>query len=141
MYRYVTVMVTAALVLAAVCSGQEAPNLPEGVTHIALPPGTVKMENITKNGKPVLRLTVGKLVIRARDLYIGDGKHATKYEATKEGVHWAGPSGKKGGVTTGYIHGPGSTIEVQGRDFWTVDQLKPGSVYLTTPSIKFDFTP
>jgi hypothetical protein len=142
MYRFAAVVVTASCVLAAaVCSGQEAPNLPEGVTHVALPPGTLELKNILKNGKPLLRLTVDKLVIHARDLYLGDGKHATKYEATKEGVHWAGPSGRKGGVTNGYIHEPGSTIGVEGGDYWKVGQLKPGSVYLTTPSIKFDFKP
>jgi hypothetical protein len=125
MYRFATVVVTGLSVLGIAisppCAGQEPLVLPEGVTHVALPPGTLELKNILKNGKPLLRLSVGQTVIYARNLYLGDGKHATKNEAIKEGVHWAGPSGRKGGVTNGYIHEPGATIEVKGGDFWRVE--------------------
>jgi hypothetical protein len=146
MYRFATVLMFAVGVFGTAtsppCAGQEAPALPEGVTHVALPPGTLEMRHILKDGKPLLRLYVGKTVIHGRDLYLGDGKLATKYEAKKEGVHWAGPSGRKGFVFgSGFTHEPGSTIGVEGGHYWKVEQLKPGSVYVTTPSVKFEFKP
>ncbi len=99
------------------------------------------MQYTVKNGKPILRLTAGKAVVEARAVFLGDGKFATQFEATKEGIHWAPTKkGAKGPVVDGQItHEPGSTIGVLGGDYLTVAQLKPGSVYITTPSIKFDF--
>jgi hypothetical protein len=143
MYRFATVVVTAAWVLAAaICSGQEAPNLPEGVTHVALPRGTVKLKRITRNGKPLLRLTAGELVIHARGLYLGDGKHAIKYEATKKGIRWVRAGGKKGSVVgVEVMEGSGELFGVWDDDAWMVERLKPGSVYLTSPSIKIEFKP
>ena len=60
----------------------------------------------------------------------------------KEGVHWPSSKGEQGfivgGVTT---YSPGSTLGVLNGDFLTVDQLKAGSIYVTTPSLKFEFDP
>jgi hypothetical protein len=98
------------------------------------------MERVVKKGKLILRLTVGKTIVEARTLFLGDGKNATQFEAIKEGIHWASPRGEKGFVTDGVItHEPGSTIGVEGGRFISVDHLKPGNVYVTTPSIKFEF--
>jgi hypothetical protein len=146
MYRFATVVLTGLLVLGIAisppCAGQEPLVLPEGVTHVALPPGTIRLENIMKDGKHLLRLTVDKLVIHGRAFFLGDGKNALQVEATKEGMHWARPGGRKGFVIDGTdTHEPGSIIGAQGGLYWKVGQLKPGSVYLTTPSIKFEFKP
>jgi hypothetical protein len=142
MSRSVAVFVTALGVLCTVAlsSAQEALSLPDGVTHIVLPPGTLQVKRVFKGGKPLLRLNVGKTVIHARSLFLGDGKHATKFEAVKGGIQRA--RGKKSDVFDGdIIYDPGDTIEVLGGGYVKVDQLKPGSVYLTTPSIKFKFKP
>ena len=145
MYRSAVALAIVGCILAATplpCSTEEYLDLPEGVIHVALPPGAIKMEYTVKNGKPLLRLTAGKAVIEARTVFLGDGKAATQFEATKEGIHWPSAKGEKGFVVDGEItHEPGSTIGVLGGDYLTVDQLKPGSVYVTTPSIKFDFRP
>ncbi len=116
--------------------------VPDGVTHVALPPGDLRLENFVRNGKPVLRLTVGKTVIETRTIFLGDGKGATVYEATKEGAHWVPPEGGKGFVVDGaQIFASGSTIGEPSPNFITVQKLKPGSVYVTTPSIKFQWGP
>jgi hypothetical protein len=146
MYLFATVVVTGLLVLGTAtslpCPGQEPLALPEGVTHVALPPGALKIERIFRNKKPLLRLSVDKTVIEGRSLFLGDGKNALEYEATKEGVHHVSRTRPKGFVIDGVeVNEPGSTLGALGGNFITVDQLKPGSVYLTTPSIKFEFKP
>ena len=121
---------------------KEGPNLPEGVIHVSLPPGTIHWERIFRNGKPLLRVSVGKTVIEARNVFIGDGKAATEYEATKEGIHWPSAKGERGPVVGGMTWGAGTTGVPPG-DFHPADKLKPGSVYLTTqdPRMKFVFPP
>ncbi|SRR5579884_1760076 len=145
MNRLIVTLMFAGCALAVtprLCPAEENLDLPEGVIHVALPPGAIKLERILKKGKPILRLTAGKAIVEARSVFLGDGKAATQFEATKEGIHWPSAKGEKGFVTDGeIIHEPGSTIGVLGGDYLTVDQLKPGSVYVTTPSIKFDFQP
>jgi hypothetical protein len=85
-------------------------------------------------------VSVDKTVIEARDVFIGDGKAATKYEALKEGIHWASPTGERGFIVDGVIEEhPGSSTTVTGRDIFTLAELKPGSLYLTTPSINYEF--
>jgi len=124
------------------CSAEEYLNFPEGVIHVALPPGALKMQNTVNGDKPLLRVSAGKAVVVARRVFLGDGKSATEFEATKRGIHWANPDGTPPLGGSGLIIcGPGLTIEVRGGTYLSVDQLKPGSVYITTPSIKFDFRP
>jgi hypothetical protein len=117
-------------------SAQERPALPDGVIHVALPPGPVRLENITRNKKPLLRLTAGKLVIETNRLFLGDFKGAQEIEATKLGMNWVTAKGRQpfyiDGVDT---HEPGSTTGAD--DYQIIAQLKPGSLLVTTPSIKF----
>ncbi|HZT79053.1 MAG TPA: HEAT repeat domain-containing protein [Gemmataceae bacterium] len=119
------------------------PYLPEGVCYVALPPGTVRWERVFRQGRPLLRVSVGRTVVESRNVFIGDGKAATMYEATKEGIHWPtikggrGPLLKDGTMTWE----PGGGIGVEGGDFLIVDRLKSGVVYLTTPDTRFDFQP
>jgi hypothetical protein len=121
---------------------EEYLDLPEGVIHVALPPGKMKMEYTIKKEKPLLRVSAGKAVIEARTIFLGDGKAATQFEATKEGIHWPSAKGEKGFVIDGeWTNEPGSTIGATAENYITVDQLKSGSVYVTTPSIKFEFKP
>ena len=121
---------------------QEGLVLPDGVTHVALPPGELRMENVVRNGKPLLRLTVGKTVIETRTIFLGNGKGATHYEAIKEGMHWVPPEGGKGFVVDGVqTFEPGNTIGEPSPNFIRVQNLKPGSIYITTQSIKFEFGP
>jgi hypothetical protein len=121
---------------------QEQPKLPAGVTRVTLPPGIVTLEYVAvkepAKGRPTLRLTVGKTVLQGERIYLGDGKVAQLFEATEEGIHWALTTGKKGFVENTHIWHPGSGIDL-GKDYWTVNGLKPGSVYVTTPSIKFEY--
>ena len=145
MLRLPTLVMAGSFVLGAAsgppCAGQEPLNLPKGVIHVALPPGEFRMEHIMKDGKPLVRVSVGKTVIDAQVVYLGDGKHATVFEATKEGTLWKRPNGKGfvfgGGVGT---YEPGTRIGVLGGHYYRVEQLKAGSIYLTTPSILIDFT-
>jgi hypothetical protein len=102
----------------------DGPNLPDGVTHVALPAGKVRMEN-TRDEKPSYRVSAGKTVIETREFFFGDGKGAGHWEATKQGA---------GNVA---VHYSGSSLVYQ--QFLRVDKLKPGSLYLTTPSIVFEW--
>ena len=111
---------------------KEGPNLPEGAIHVALPPGTIAWERIIRNEKPLLRLTVGKTVIEARNVFIGDGKSATEFEATKDGIYWPAPKGGQGQKFGASMSWEGGKLRVPAKDFRTVEGLKPGSVYLTT---------
>ena len=116
--------------------------LPDGVIHVALPPGEVRMENIARNGKVFIQLSAGKTVIEAQTMFLGDSKGATRFESTKEGIHWAPASGGKGfifGNGSPSTREPGSTIGDP--DFYALDKLKAGSVFLTTPSVRFVFGP
>ena len=121
---------------------QDRPKLPDGVIHVALPPGELRMENIVRKGKFLIRLNVDKTVIEARNMFLGDSKGATHFEAMKDGIHWAPASGGKGflfGNGGASIREPGSTIEEP--DYYALDKLKAGSVFLTTPSVRFVFGP
>lgn len=126
--------------------------LPEGVTHVALPPGEVQWENVRTKGGMILRVTVGKTVAEGKRLFYGDGKLAVEIKATAEGMHFVQWTGWKGTQSSGNMDfsvRPGILIDGQHVDepgaIWYVDpngpkpgDLKPGSVYITTPSIKFE---
>lgn len=121
---------------AVVGLAQEGPKLPDGVILVKLPPGEMRKENIIRNGKPILRVTVGKTIIETRELFLGDGKGAIQIEAIKEGMHWVPASGGKGFIFDGSdTSAPGSEIHME--HFLPVEKLKPGSLYITTPSIIF----
>jgi hypothetical protein len=139
MFHYCRVLGVAAVFCGtafAHSSVQEQPALADGVIHVALPPGKVRMENIVRGGKPLLRLTVGKTVIETRTLFLGDSKGVQQFEAIKEGMHWVPAKGGKGFVIDGVdAREPGSTIAVE--DYLKVENLKAGSLYVTTPSINF----
>jgi hypothetical protein len=91
---------------------------------------------------PTLRLTVGQTVVEADRIFFGDGKMATLYEVTEEGIHWASPTGRKGFVFhhTMEWDPPAGTVDV-GKNDWTPDELKPGSLYVVTRSVKFAYQP
>jgi hypothetical protein len=127
-------------VCASPCAAEEFLSLPDGVTHVALPPGTLKVAYKVKDGKPLLRVSVGETAVEARTIFLGDGKAATRFEATKEGVRWVSTKGETSLTISEMVSEPGSTIGVQGGGFLELHELKPGSVYVTTPSIKFTFS-
>jgi hypothetical protein len=119
---------------------EDRPQLPDGVIHVALPPGELHIENISRFGKPLIRLSVDKTVIEAQTMFFGDSKGATKYESTKEGIHWAPASGGKGFIFANggvSVRKPGSTIGDP--DFYALNRLKAGNVFLSTPSVRFVF--
>ena len=101
---------------------QDGPNLPDGVIHVALPKGQVRMQT-TRDDKPIYIVRAGETEIETRAFFFGDGKGAGSWDAAKEG---AGNS---------YVHGVGSTLGYQ--NFLPVDKLNAGSLYITTPSINF----
>jgi hypothetical protein len=108
-------------------------NLPEGVIHVAMPAGTSRRENIVRDGKPLIRLTVGKAVIEAKSIFLGDAKGATQYEAIEEGMHWVPAKGGKGVVTNGSVtEEPGTSTNDE--DFVPLHRLRAGSLFITTPS-------
>jgi len=120
---------------------EDALTLPEGVIHVSLPPGTIKWVRVfNTKGDPLLRVSVGETVIEARQVFIGDGKAATLYEATKDGIHWPSVPGGRGGTMEGMEWKGGTTCLAPG-DFLRVNQLKRGNLYLTTPdpNHKFEF--
>ena len=143
MCRSATALMIAWFVMTATptdCLADDYLDLPEGVIHVALPPGPVKMEYTFKNKKPLLRISSGSTVVVAHSIFLGDGKAATQFVALKDGIMWAHTDGSMGFVVDGVIeHDVGTTIGTA--DFITVDKLKPGGVYVTTPSLKFKFGP
>ncbi len=83
-----------------------------------------------------MRVTFGKTVIEAKNIFLGDAKGVQQFEAIKEGMHWVPAKGGKGFVIGGvHKHEPGSSIAVE--DYLKVENLKAGSLYVTTPSVKF----
>jgi hypothetical protein len=135
-------------------AGQQI-ELPEGVTHVALPPGAVQWENVRAKDGMILRVTAGKTTVEGKRLYYGDGKLAVEIAATAEGMHfvqwtgWKGPGKQRisGNMNFSVKHGiviDGEHVDEPGV-IWCVEpngpkpgELKPGSVYITTPSIKFE---
>ena len=136
------VMLTAGVLSGATgapCAGQEPLNLPEGVAHVTLPPGAVQIEHVTHKGKQLLLLSAGELTIYARQLYFGDGRHAMGFEATKDGMQQLGPGGRVGRVLKGMTYKPETPIRVASGDYYKAGQLKAGSLYATTASLRFEF--
>jgi hypothetical protein len=114
-------------------------DLPAGVIHVALPPGDMKIEYTVKDKKPLLRITVGRTVVIAKAVFFGDGKSAKQMSAAEDGIHWVDAAGGGDVVTNGSItEGTGGTHTFVG-GYLPVNQLKSGSVYLTTPSVLFKF--
>lgn len=142
--RRATMLIVAPFFLAAIpplCPAADYLELPAGVIHVALPPGDMKIEYTVKNKKPLLRISVGQTVVQARTVFFGDGKHATEYEAREDGIHcYLSKKDRKGFVITGEIEASvGSSEILEDGLYYRVDELKPGSIYLTTPSISFRF--
>jgi hypothetical protein len=118
---------------------QERSGLPAGVTRITLPPGEVTLEFVKSKKTPTVKIIVGQTVIEGERLFLGDGKVAMEVEATKEGMHFPSSTGKKGLVLEGeWTNQPGAVIDL-GTDYLGLDQLKAGSVYVITPSVKFRY--
>ena len=95
--------------------------LPEGVIHLRLAPGEFSVEDVERDGKIILRITAGKTVIETKSFFIGDGNGAALVQAPKQRL------GNK------EINEPGSSLYYE--DFVPVEKLKPGSFYITTPSV------
>ena len=95
--------------------------LPDGVIHLRLPPGEFSVEDIEREGKIILRITAGKTVIETKSFFIGDGTGAALVQA---------PSKRLGNKET---NEPGSSLYYE--DFISVEKLKAGSFYVTTPSV------
>src|SRR5436190_82985 len=74
---------------------RDKPNLPDGVVHIALPPGEIRMEHVIGNNKPLVRVSVDKVMIESRILFLGDTEGATRFDAANDGIHWTPASGGK----------------------------------------------
>jgi len=146
--KRVSILICLAVVLGTTASGQEkkaqdkdVAKIPEGVIHVQLPRGAFRIENIERDGKPLLRLTAGRTVIEAQTLFLGDAKGVQQIEAIKEGMHWVRPNGGKGGIIDGGMEfEPGSTVGTLATAVHlTVDQMKAGSLYVTTTSINFEW--
>ena len=106
------------------------PKLPDGVIHVRLPPGTFNLKPVKLNDKVFIRITVGKTIIETQKFYFGDRWGCMQFEVVKDEIHWW--AGTLAGKTTP----PGST-SYMAAEYVTVDQLKPGSLLVTSPS--FDF--
>lgn len=148
MFRHVTVLMLAATVCALAAArapAQKPSQLPADVTLIVLPPGGLRIERVFRDNQPLVRLSVGKTIVEARALFLGDGKGALQVEALKEGMHWVpvevppGQNGRGTVVRAVQTYKPGTVIGAEA--FLTVDQLRAGSVYVMTPSINFEFGP
>src|SRR5262249_28751383 len=97
------------------------------------------LERVVRKGNPLLRISVGRNVIQARTIFLGDYKGASQYEAINEGVHHVPPKGGRGFISDPGWSAEGSSIGAE--DFLTLDKLKAGSVFVTTPSIQFLWGP
>ena len=95
--------------------------LPDGVIHVRLPPGEFIVEDIERDGKILLRITAGKTVIETNRFFIGDGNGAALVEAPEKRLN------------NKLTNEPGSSLDYA--KFVTVDKLKAGSLYVTTPSV------
>jgi hypothetical protein len=132
---------------------EEGIELPEGVTRVALPPGPVKWENVRTKGGMILRVSADETVVEGRHLFYGDGKQVMEVRATAEGmhfVHWTGWQGhSRSSGTLNFLGKEG--IQIDGmhldevRTAWFIEpsspkpgDLRSGSVYVTTPSVKFE---
>jgi len=101
--------------------------------QVTLPLGTIQISYIESEEGMVLEAYCRGTTVRARQLYLGDGKIAVKYEASNQGF-----STPTGNVNAAMIElKNGSTIKVK-RDQVSQWGAKCGEVYLNTESIKFE---
>jgi hypothetical protein len=124
------------------------------VRRIPLPPGVVKWENVRTKDGMIVRVTAGQVVVEGKHLFYGDGKVAMEVEAMDKGMQflrvvgsggWSESSGTLG-VRKGFVidgtrtEGP-RAVWFLDADHLKADELKPGSIYLITPSVKFEYKP
>jgi hypothetical protein len=112
-----------------------SPVLPEGVIHIKLPPGVLEIKPTKVNGKSMIRITAGKSLIETSKFYLGDRWGCTQFEIAGDVIHWIPPKGGMGDTLAGMVKQPGTAYYSQ--SFVALDQLKAGSVLLTSPSFVF----
>src|SRR6266542_279684 len=106
MSRYIFALAVSACAVVAIpcsCSADEHLDLPDGVTHVAIPRGDGKIEYTVKDKKPLLRITVGQTVIVAQTVFFGDGKNAKQMSAAEDGIHWVATGGTADHVVDGSI--------------------------------------
>ena len=120
---------------AEISANAPSPKLPAGVIHVKLPPGTLELKPVKLNGKTMIRITVGKTMIETQKFYWGDRWGCTEFEAIDDIIHQVPPKGGMGNSLTGMSQGPG--VGWFSRSYIALDQLKPGSLLVTTPSIVF----
>ena len=114
----------------------QAPKLPDGVTYVKLPPGSLRMEFINRHGAGVVRVSVDKMFVEARTLFLGDGKGVMRFDARQDGIEWALSDDRKIPVGSHTLNEAGSELWGQAAAN-TIEKLKGGSIYLTTPSLHF----
>jgi hypothetical protein len=123
------------------------------VKRIVLPSGPVKWERGKTKVGVVVRVSAGKVTAQGKRLFYGDGKVALEVEATEKGMRFLHTWGTEGPIESSGgpdpdIFGPGiifggTCTHMPGLTWFlkpgapTADRLKPGSVYIITPSIKF----
>ena len=114
--------------------------VPEGIVHLRLPRGTVKMENVLREGKPVIRLSVKETVLEASFFFFGNEKGAIQFVAFDDGVYIVPPKGDKVQICDGvWTNQPGSKIGAT--EFFNLDQLAKGNVFVSSPSIVLELGP
>src|SRR5262245_33210915 len=85
--------------------------LPDGVTHVSLPAGTVTWENVRNKDSMTVRVSAGGATVEGRRLYYGDGTLAMEVAATAEGMHFVhftgitAPSRMTGNLNGAVKHG------------------------------------
>jgi hypothetical protein len=123
------------ILYAEISAKAPSPNLPDGVIHVRLPPGTFDMKPIKLNGKPMIRILVGKTIIETERFFFGDRWGCEQFEAIGDIIHWMPPKGGMGDRLAGMSKEPGAGYFSQ--SYVPLDQLKSGSLLVTSPSFVF----
>src|SRR5262245_64204812 len=93
----------------------QSPDPEPPVKRVELPAGEVKFESVKVKDAPAVRVTAGKVVVTAKELYIGDGKVAMKVVASPDGVQFTGAGGLLGPSSfTGRMSNRGGALTLDG---------------------------
>ena len=77
----------------------QSPDPEPRVKRVEVPAGEVMFENVKAKDAPAVRVTAGKVVVTEKELYVGDGKVATKVVASPDGMKFPDVAGLGGGTS------------------------------------------
>jgi hypothetical protein len=111
----------------------EEPRLDSRVVKIELPVADVKLSYVEARPQMLVKISAGTTTVEGVRFFVGDGKIAVPLEADPlNGIRFQ----KNQKLTNGHRFEKYSIVELES-GYSTVDELKPGDVYIVFQAVNF----